>query len=326
METFDTLPPIAQNIAVLLAVISLKFLIARLSPSTKPQPLALFFNFYCQRLAEKVNKEKNSDNQRKIAGTIAVTITAVPLIIIVWLFESFIAVPILWQALLLYFSLAAFNFNHLAIKTAQSIASQNKLETKQLLSPWLARDVEQLSPMGLSKACIEMLILRKSQQLFIVAFYFITFGPLAAFTYRLLLEMHYSWNIKRKQFHSFAWFINKTISMVQWLPIRLLLILVMFININQSILLYWRLNKGLFFKLDNSILISYFSYCLGIKLAGVAMYDSEKIRRLSFNDQGQQPGPNNIITTIKQLNLVFTLALSLLTSLLILISTFVLTR
>ena len=96
--------------------------------------------------------------------------------------------------------------------------------------------------------------------------------------------------------------------------------LLIFSSINQPILLFWRLIKTLFFKLDNSIVIAYLSYILGIKLGGVAMYSKYKVRRLSFNDQGQQPQAKNIIAAIKQLNLVFILAWGILISIITIIA------
>ncbi|MCO4799037.1 MAG: cobalamin biosynthesis protein [Colwelliaceae bacterium] len=306
--------------AVLLVVVTIKLIICKLSPSVNQQPFFNFFRFYCQQLALKVNKDKNSNGQRRVAGFIATLITITPLVIIVWLFEEFIAVPFIWQAILLFIALGTFNLNHVSKEIAKNIAAQDKYQAKQLLSPWLSRDCEQLSPIGISKACIEMLLLRKLQQQFIVCFYFIFIGPLAALTFRLILETHYSWNIKHHQFSYFGRFINKTVNMLQWFPSRIFLLLLIFTSINQPILLFWRLIKTLFFKLDNSIVIAYLSYVLSLKLGGVAMYSKYKVRRLSFNDQGQQPQAKNIIAAIKQLNLVFMLACGILVSIITMIA------
>jgi adenosylcobinamide-phosphate synthase len=299
---------------VLLVVVMLKILISKLSMSLTQQRFFSFFRFYCQQLAKKVNNENNSDTQRKVAGFIATLITIPPLVIIVWLFEAFIVVPILWQSILLFVSLGVFNLNRLGLEIANTLSAQDKYQTKQLISPWLCRDSYQLSPIGISKACIEMLLLRKLQQQFTVGFFFIFIGPLAALTFRLLLETHYSWNIKQHKFHTFGQFINHTINILQWLPGRVFLLLLIFTSINKSTVLFLRLIKKQFFKANNSIILNYLSYLLGVKLGGVAMYNKKKVQRSSFNEQGQQPQPKDIITTIKQLNLMMALALGILIS------------
>lgn len=314
IEIYNALPLIAQNIVVLLGVVFFKVVINKVSPSFTQQPTFTFYRFYCQQLAAKVNKEKNSHSQRKIAGFIATIITIAPLVIIVWLFEEFIAVPIIWQAILLFAALGTFNLNSVSKEVAKNLASQDKYQAKTYLAPWLSRDSDQLSPIGIGKACIEMLVLRKVQQQFTIGCFFIFIGPLAALSFRLLLETHYSWNIKHHQFSYFGRFINKAVNLLQWLPSRLFLLLLIFTSTSQPILLFWRLVKGLFFNTNNSIIVAYVAYILGIRLGGVAMYSKNKVRRLSFNDQGQQPQAKDIIATIKQLNLVMLLACGVLIS------------
>jgi adenosylcobinamide-phosphate synthase len=320
IDVYDALPLIAQHILVLFVVVAIKILFNKISPSITQQATFTFYRFYCQQLAEKVNKDKNSDAQRNIAGFIATVITITPLIIIVWLFEEFIAVPVIWQALLLFVAFGSFNVNNLGKTVATQLNAQDKYQAKQTLSPWLSRDSDQLSPIGISKACIEMLILRKFQQQFAIGFFFIFIGPLAALSFRLLLETHYSWNIKHHQFRFFGRFIHTLVNVVQWLPSRLFLLLLVLTSINQHILLFWRLVKRLFFTNNNSIIVAYFAYILGIKLGGVAMYSKNKLRRISFNEQGQQPQANDIIAAIKQLNLVMTLAMGILISIVIVIA------
>jgi adenosylcobinamide-phosphate synthase len=314
IDVYYNLPLIAQNIVVLLGVVLLKIIFNKISPSFTQQPTFTFYRFYCQQLAAKVNNEKNSHSQRKIAGFLATIITITPLVVIFWLFEEFIAVPVIWQAILLFAALGTFNLNSVSKETAKSLAAQDKYQAKKYIGPWLSRDSEQLSPIGISKACIEMLVLRKFQQQFTIGFLFILIGPLAALTFRLLLETHYSWNIKHHQFGYFGHFINKTVNLLQWLPCRIFLLLLIFTSINQPITLFWRLIKSLFFSANNSIIVAYLAYILGIRLGGVAMYSKNKVRRLSFNDKGQQPQAKDIIAATKQLNLVMTLASGILIS------------
>ena len=308
MNDLANMPIFAENILLLLSVILVKSLISNISPH---EPLR-FFRFYCQRLAEKVNNKKNSQQQQKVAGLIAGIITLLPIVIILSLFETLVEIPLLWHALLLYLALGAFGLTKQSLAIAQATAKNDKYLAKQLLSKLVLRDTAQLSLVGVSKACIEMLLLRAIQQQFVVAFIFLTIGPLAALSYRLLLEMHYSWNHKQQTFFYFGQWLHSIVNFIQWLPVRLFFFLQVLMTLNQPIVLYWRLVRPYFFKNNNNIIISYLAYALTIKLGGVAMYNLVKLRRLSFNEQGQQPQAKDIILATKFVVKVQLLALSLL--------------
>jgi len=315
MELIYQLPQITINIVLLIAVVLLKFIINQLPNKNRNS----FFSLYCIQLSAKVNKDSHSQNHKKIAGCIATLITFIPIFIILWLFESLIEVTWLWSALLLYFSLGSVNYIQVARKITMCLNAQDKYQAKQLLAPLILRDTESLSPIGINKAIIEMLIGKKFQLQFVVGFYFLLAGPLAAFSYRLLLEMHYNWNIKRAQYQYFGHFIYNLVNIFQWLPGRIYLFLLVITTLNQSVLLYLQAVKNYFFQLNNNVLLGYFAYSLSTKLGGVAMYKSHKLRRISFNDKGRQPDEIHVLKTIKQLNLINTLILGLLISILVIL-------
>ena len=282
-----------QQVLLLVGVLILKVVIQRLAPH---HPW-VGFRFYCLKLAEKVNKPENSDNQKHIAGFVAVVITFAPLWVIAWLFESLVAVPQLWQGLLLYLALGSGNIFKVSHDIAVALTANDNYKAKQLLAPVTLRDTSQLSTLGLSKATIEMQIITHLQQYLVVCVLFLAFNPLIAFGYRLLLEMHYSWNIKRQQYVCFGAFADRLVKMVQWLPNRAFILLAMILTVGQNFLLIWRLTMAYFFKSSNDCILAFFAPTHNIRLGGVAMYDNDKLRRNSFNDNGRQPEPKDIIHT-----------------------------
>jgi len=296
---------------LLLLVILVKSLLCKVSPH---EPFR-FFRFYCLRLADKVNNADNSQQQQKVAGFIAAAITLIPIVVILSLFETLVEVPLVWNSLLLYLALGSFGVHQLATQIAQAIAINDKYQAKQLLAIQVLRDTEQLSPVGISKACIEMAFLRTIQQQFVVAIVFLAVGPLATLSYRLLLEMHYSWNSKLQGYLHSGKVIHTIVNVIQWLPVRLFLLLQVLITLNQPFVLYWRLVRKHFFRNNNNIVVNYLAYSLTIKLGGVAMYKLHKIRRINFNEQGQQPQAKDIIKACKHTIIVQTVAVSILMTL-----------
>ena len=293
-------PPInhfSSSVLLLFAVVLLKKLLTRI---VNHQPFD-FFNFYCQKLSDKVNKAQNPEKQQAIAGLVAVVITLLPLVVILWLFELFIEVPWLWQALLLYLAMGRFNLAASSKSVAQALVANQSYVAKQTLQPLLLRDTAPLSKIGLSKSCIEMQLLRTMQQNFVVICHFLVFGPLAALSYRLLLEMHYSWNVKQKTFRAFGQQVSMLVNVLQWLPVRLFTLIMLLMFSKHNLLLFWRLINDKIFQLNNDIALHCLALNLQIKLGGVAMYEGVKLAKLSFNDHARQPEPTDIIHTSTQL-------------------------
>jgi len=261
-----------------------------------------FFQFYCLQLGNKVNKYQNNNQQQIIAGLLALLVTLIPIVIILWLFADFVAVDYVWQGLLLYLALGSLSLGQINKSVAQALVANQSYLAKQLLKPWLLRETEQLSQVGLSKAAIEMQLLRSTQQVYVVCFVFITLGPLAALSFRLMLEMHYGWNAKLPQFKRFGFYSQLICQLIQWLPSRLIALMFLLTSLGQHSKLLWRLTRKHFFTLNNDFVIATFSFALEVRLGGVSMYQQEKLRKAAFNDLAKQPEPQDIIKASNKIN------------------------
>ena len=316
LESFE-LNTFNYRLFILLAVIMIKLIITAL---VKHEPLRPF-SLYCQLLSNKVCHPHSPSNQQALAGFIAIVVTLFPILLILWLFSAFIEVEYLWHGFLLYLSLGAFGLTTLSKNITNHLTLNQTYVAKQKLQPLLLRETEQLSSLGLSKACIEMVLLRTLQQAYVTAFVFMIAGPLAAIGYRLLLEMHYAWNTKLAQFIYFGRYSALLINLIQWLPTRLFSLLLLFMCIGKNFILFWRLSKPYFFQLTNNMPLLLLAFVLEIKLGGVAMYRSsnkqalgsnslaqaKKLRKENFNDLARQPNPNDIVLAnrkVKTLNIV----------------------
>jgi len=298
MTLLTELTPFSYQVLILIIVLILK---SAVSHFVAHEPLR-FFQFYCLQLGNKVNKSQNSSQQQTIAGLVALLITLLPIAIILWLFADFVAVDYLWQALLLYFALGSLNLAQINKSIAQALVAKQSYLAKQTLKPWLLRETEQLSSVGLSKAAIEMQLLRTAQQVYVVGFLFIGLGPLAALSYRLILEMHFCWNSKLPKFKHFGFYSQLFVQLIQWLPSRVMALLILLSTLGQGGALSWRLMKGHFFKLNNNFIIGVHAFSLAIRLGGVAMYNKEKLRKAAFNDLAKQPEPQDIIKANNKIN------------------------
>lgn len=286
------------HVVILMVVLLIKFLVSHFIVH---EPLR-FFKFYCLQLGNKVNNSKNSTSHQTMAGLLALLVTLVPIVIILWLFTDFVAVDYLWQGLLLYLALGSLNLGKINKGIAQALVAKQNYLAKQTLKPLLLRETEQLSQVGLSKAAIEMQLLRSVQQIYVVSFLFVSVGPLAALSYRLLLEMHYCWNTKLVQYKYFGFYSQLFVQLIQWLPSRLMALFILLSTVGQGSLLFWRLTRVHLFKLNNDFILAVFAFSLTVRLGGVAMYQEGKLRKLAFNNLGKQPEPRDIIKATQKIN------------------------
>jgi adenosylcobinamide-phosphate synthase len=298
MPEFIALMPLSRDLILLIVVLVIKGVISCFS---QYQPLR-FFQLYCSQLADKVNRVNNSIQQQTLAGCLALFITMAPIVIILWLFADFVAVDILWQGLLLYLALGTISLGKITKSIAQALVANKTYIAKKLLRPWLLRDIQLLSTLGLSKATIEMQLLRVTQQVYVVCFIYLCAGALAALSYRLLLEIHYCWNTKLTQFHYFGLFSQRLVKILQWLPSRLMALLMLIANLESNRVLFWRLTRIYFFKLNDNFVIATHALVLGVQLGGVAMYNEQKLRKIAFNDLAKQPEPRDIIIATAKIN------------------------
>ncbi|REL25537.1 cobalamin biosynthesis protein CbiB [Thalassotalea euphylliae] len=310
MTWLTALPPPFESLFLLLAVLLVKRVLQTIAAHNPWQ----FFQFFCYQLANKVNKVENGQSQQSISGFVAVVVTFTPLFVILWLFADFVAVPHLWQALLLYFALGSLTLVPTAKKIIKALSTGDNYKAKQTLKPLVLRETEQLSAMGLSKATIEVLIVKHMQLTVSVILIYLVAGPLAAVSYRLLLEMHYAWNPKRPNMATFGGFANALSQVLTWLPSRLFLLAGLLLSFGQQSTLLWRLTLPKFFQLNNDALIQFFAIALNIKLAGVAMYDGKKLRRTEFNSKGRAPDRNAVAQSYQFIGRINTLLVVLVIS------------
>lgn len=313
MTELQHLPPLIHNMCILLLVIAVKAITSQFSSSTTVS----IYSLYLAKLADKVNKTENSAYQQKIAGFVGLTITLAPCIVILWLFENFIEVPEIWHFLLLFFALGPFNLKKTLKETADALQQGNKMKARQLLEPFTLREVGELSTMGMSKATIEAVWLKHVQQHIVIAGYYLLFGPIFAIAFRMVLEAHYLWNVKRQKFSAFGAFPNYVVKLLSWPFSRMFIVLYVISNTGRVVNKVNQLSFSHFFGFDNNYLVHVIACTSGIQLGGVAKYDGVKLRRPSFNPQGQQPQIVNLQQAASQLRLINIFFICLLMSVLV---------
>lgn len=150
--------------------------------------------------ANKVNNPKRSNKQHRIAGSLAIIILIVFMLIALGIFRFIAIESIIFDYLLLVCLLQwdSIKLTQVDLGNLEKPSLIEQLDNKTL------RDLTQLSTLGLYKASIESLCLRNAYQWFAVVFWYATLGIWAATGYRIIQLMAHSWNCKLPNFQFFG--------------------------------------------------------------------------------------------------------------------------
>lgn len=167
-----------------------------------PSPL-LICQRLLQRFAHKVSHPtRNSVNQQRISGGLALLVFLILIVGLSFGIGWFVYNESSYQALLLLCCLR-FPIALFATSRTQRFLSKSQLSlARSTISPFLLRDCDNLSPLGVKKACGQLLLREWICGLLLPIFWFSCLGIYAALTATLTHQAARQW---RLQDQSFAW-------------------------------------------------------------------------------------------------------------------------
>ncbi|WP_051219709.1 cobalamin biosynthesis protein CobD/CbiB [Rheinheimera baltica] len=285
------------------ALVVLVVVVARLLPMP-PQyhPLTLF-RLLAQQLGKKVNPDPSRSRQQlMISGALAILVIWLPIMALLYSLYWFSELPLVLDALLLYCSLDWHTQQQQALVIQRQLQACQLTLAREQAKQLLCRRTASLSEMGLSKALIESLTLRSARQLIAVCCWFLIGGGLAAIGYRLLIEMHQQWNIKRSAHRYFGVTIALLANLTSFIP---KLISVSLLAFQHGILQCYRQCRQPKMNLSSG---SYWLLCCASvavqrNIGGPVFYNEHKLQRSKML-QGTDPKPTDIARIIKRLHFV----------------------
>ena len=277
---------IINSIPLSIPVIIGALIIERLLPGTSAYSPMLFFKALGLGVSSKVHPKgrQSSAGQQQLAGILAIIIIVFPFVFLLFIMMQVVEFPYLFDALVLLICLNWKGVRHGAQSMCKAIDKNHTNLAKARLSPWVLRQTTKLSPIGLNKGAIEMLILRASKELFAVIFYYLCFGSLMVLSYRILTMLNQSWNGKITHFKHFGKPCQWLCYYLEWLPSRLLALTIM--ALNQFKLSFQLMAGARQWGNDNSLfLLAATAAALKVNLGGPVIYENNKIRRPVIGNQ-----------------------------------------
>ena len=304
---------LSYGIPLLLAVL----LVAKLLPLPATYHPLTLFRFFAKQLATKVNPDINrSIQQQTLSGSLAIVVTLCPVLIILFAFYQFSELPLVLDALVLYFSLDWSDRRTTADCIAKNLQRQQLTLAREHARSILLRDTLTMSSMGLSKATIESLLLQSGRLFVGVIIFFLLGGGIAALTYRLLQALQQQWNPKLPQFQYFGMPVTKIANFCA-APALLLCSLIIALQYGVK-----RCYAQCYQPFHRFTPVAHWTLCctsiaLHCNLGGPAFYGGKKYQRSRIT-AGREPTPSDIGRCLKLLGFVHGFIILLLCSALLL--------
>jgi adenosylcobinamide-phosphate synthase len=278
-EVLNQVPP---GVLVLISVLILERLFP-LVPNINPLS---FFKALTLAITEKVHSAKHpgSPGQQKTAGFMSIPTLLLPFLFLAYMMTLVAEFPYIFDAMLLWLCLSWSPVRKDAIAVANALKKNQKSLAKARLSPWVLRHTEKLSPMGLCKATVEMVMLRSTKEYFAVMFYYLCLGSFFILFYRLMMLLSQCWNPKTSRYKYFGQSAQWLCYLLEWLPNRMVGFAIMLMSDFGRI---FRLRKlARHWGNDNSLsLLAATAGSLKVSLGGPVIYDTLKVRRPVIGDK-----------------------------------------
>lgn len=248
-----------------------------------------------QRLASRVHPDINRSRfQQQLSGSLALLLVLLVPVAIVYGFYLLSELPLVLDALILYFCLGSRETSQQAVRVAGNLQRQQLSLAREQAKPLLLRNRQQLSEMGLSKACIESLLHQQAAMLVAVLFWFLIGGGLLLLSYTVLQTAARQWNNKLPRYRYFG---LVAANCYRFALIPGLVISALLLAVQTGMAAAWRNYRNCdayYFSWSGRLLLAAGASALNCKLGGPAFYGSEKAARPRLGN-GHEPSANDIL-------------------------------
>lgn len=185
-------------------ILFISLLLSKIAPLPRAVQPLVAFNFLAKEMAIKVNRHNRSHSQQIIAGALSSLILVFPFWAIITFLLQLAAFPWFFEFIILYICLNDENFNIVAEDVNRALNQEDKARARTILTPWLTRDTQELSDVGLSKATIEKLVTAPVYGTVASVLFFILGGASLVLAARMLKQLELCWLPINPKFRYFS--------------------------------------------------------------------------------------------------------------------------
>ncbi|MDP5214901.1 cobalamin biosynthesis protein [Pseudoalteromonas tunicata] len=296
--SLDFVQPFLGLIILLVAICAERFL-----PLAKSYHPLTLYQLIIQNIRTRIYQANNPTWYQYLAGTLGAVLPAALVLALCFGIISFAHYPQWFAGLILYISLDFQPLKQSLAKIPSLLVHNQKSTARDILKPWLRRQTDTLSSLGIIKASIETLTLRFARHYFVIVFLYLFFGAYVALGYRLLQITRQTWSKKTPINSPLLRPVDTLIYLIEFVPIRLLCLSLI---LRKAIATPWQNIKkyGQFYYDKNSgWLLSAMSSTLQIQLGGPALYQKRRYAKMRIS-QHSLPQVTDLILSFNVINQV----------------------
>ncbi|MEZ8102026.1 cobalamin biosynthesis family protein [Vibrio bivalvicida] len=239
---------------------------------------AILWHKFAEQLADKVNVNSNY-SQSITSGTLAWLLMLFPMFAVLIALKPLVWQPELFELALLLLAIDWRNTDKFTAQFVAAIAREDKEQAKMLIKPIINRSTAPLSLLGLGKAGAETLIMSYGRNVIGVLFWYALGGGIAAFMYRMSVELARAWSPSRQRFSPFGIPAIRAVAVLDFVPLRLFALFVVLGHRAQASVQLLRQQANSWPLPGPAWLLVSVGAKLELSLGGPAIYDGHKAVR-----------------------------------------------
>ncbi|KLN64364.1 cobalamin biosynthesis family protein [Vibrio sp. VPAP30] len=239
---------------------------------------AILWHKFAEQLADKVNVNSNY-SQSIISGTLAWLLMLFPMFAVLIALKPLVWQPELFELALLLLAIDWRNTDKFTAQFVAAIAREDKEQAKMLIKPIINRSTAPLSLLGLGKAGAETLIMSYGRNVIGVLFWYALGGGIAAFMYRMSVELARAWSPSRQRFSPFGIPAIRAVAVLDFIPLRVFAIFITIGHRAQATAQLLRQQTQSWPLPGPAWLLVSVGSKLELSLGGPAIYDGHKAER-----------------------------------------------
>ncbi len=227
------------------------------------------------RYANLLERELNAGETRH--GTIALLLAVLPPVLLAfavfWLLTSLHPLlGLVWNALVLYFSLGFRQFSHAFTAIAEALRAGDLNEARRLLGDWRGSRGLELSSSEIARLSIEQGLVESHRHVFgTIALFLVLPGPSGAVFYRCLAILAQKWTgdpstPQGQELAEFGRPARRLFALIDWLPIRLTAVSYAIVGDFEDAIYCWRTQAAAWVRPEQGVVLAAGAGAIGVRL------------------------------------------------------------
>jgi len=227
---------------------------------------------WCETLARKSDIAAETDNVVRIKGALSALFLLLPWVLIS---AALTAIPrwgMLFQAVLLYFTIGTTSLARHARNVANAMERNNLDLARFSVAMIVSRDTGDMQESDIARATVESVLENGSDAVFAAIFWFLLLGAPGAVMYRLANTLDAMWGYRTVRYLNFGWAAARFDDVLNWVPARLTALTYTLLGNLPAAWRCWRSQGRLWYSPNAGPVMAAGAGALVIELGGPAIY------------------------------------------------------